>query len=64
MFGSSCDYKSSCQLTSQGWLVIIALIASLIALEVIEPSKKPEKQASQEHDPFQSQRGTPASPPT
>jgi hypothetical protein len=64
MFGSSCDYKSSCQLTSQGWLVIIALIASLIALEVIEPSKKPEKQASQGHDPSESKRGTPASPPT
>lgn len=62
MFSSSCDYRSSCQLTSQGLLVIVALIGGLVALEVIEPSKKPEKKAAQEPGSSQEQKGTPDFP--
>ncbi len=60
MFGSSCDYKSSCQLTSQGLLVVVALVGTWIALEVIEPSKKPDKRASLEPSPSQEQGDAPA----
>jgi hypothetical protein len=62
MFGSSCDYRSSCQLTSQGLLVVVALVGTWIALEVIEPSKKPEKPAPPDPTPSQEQGDPPASP--
>lgn len=63
MFGNSCDYKSSCQLTSQGLLVVVALVGTWIALEVIEPTKKPEKRAPQDPSPTREQGDVPASVP-
>ncbi len=48
MYGDSCDFQQNCRLTTQGLFVIVLLVGSLFAFEIMEPSKKPSSKTSTE----------------